>query len=134
MYTYMIHGNIVIICLCLSVSNPLTLMSSVVMKVMMMMRFILMTYHPVTHLSLRMFFVIIIVILFIIIIVVGVSHPCMVMKTLQESLIVPTFNLSLRKEVSDIMFFISKRHFKFISFCNLHKYLILDFFILINHS
>lgn len=57
------------------------------------------------------FFVIIIVILFIIIIiVVGVSHPCMVMKTLQESLIVPTFNLSLRKEVSDIMFFISKRH------------------------
>ena len=52
----MIHGNIVIICLCLSVSNPLTLMSSVVMKVMMMMRFILMTYHPVTHLSLRMFF------------------------------------------------------------------------------
>lgn len=111
MYMYMIHGNIVIIYLCLSVSNPLTLMSSVVMKVMMMMRFILMTYHPVTHLSLRMFSVIIIVILFIIIIiVVGVSHPCMVMKTLQESLIVPTFNLSLRKEVSDIMFFISKRH------------------------
>lgn len=109
MYMY---GNVVIICLCLSVSNPLTLMSSVVMKVMMMMRFILMTYHPVTRLSLRMFFfVIIIVILFIIIIiVVGVSHPCMVMKTLQESLIVPTFNLSLRKEVSDIMFFISKRH------------------------
>lgn len=105
------YGNIVIICLCLSVSNPLTLMSSVVMKVMMMMRFILMTYHPVTHLFLRMFSVIIIVILFIIIIiVVGVSHPCMVMKTLQESLIVPTFNLSLRKEVSDIMFFISKRH------------------------
>lgn len=134
MYMYTMHGNIVIICLCLSISNPLTLMSSVVMKVMMMMRFILMTYHPVTHLSLRMFFVIIIVILFIIIIVVGVSHPCMVMKTLQESLIVPTFNLSLRKEVSDIMFSISKRHFKFISFCNLHKYLILDFFILINHS
>ena len=59
---HMIHGNIVIICLCLSVSNPLTLMSSVVMKVMMMIRFILMNYHPVTQLSLRMFSVIIIVI------------------------------------------------------------------------